>query len=221
MAERRRFFTGKASLRAAGIAVAAGLAGAIYVTLDGQGNADGDAACAAAKPVAASLDPLIHGEIAAFQLARAPEKLSGLAFTDAEGKPATLAAFDGKVTLVNLWATWCGPCRKEMPALDRLQAALGGADFWVVPISIDTGDPERPRQFLDSIGVKNLPLYTDRSTDIFEALKARSLALGLPVTLLLDRNGCRLGHINGPAEWDSEEGKRLIEAAMGAGATQS
>ena len=220
MAERRRFLTGKASLRAAGIAVAAGLAGAIYVTLDGQGNNPGDTACAAAKPVAASLDPLIHGEIAAFQLARTPEKLSGLAFTDAEGKPATLAAFDGKVTLVNLWATWCGPCRKEMPALDRLQATLGGEDFSVVPISIDTGDPERPRQFLDSVGVQNLPLYTDRSTDIFEALKTRSLALGLPVTLLLDRDGCRLGHINGPAEWDSEEGKRLIEAAIGAGATQ-
>jgi thiol-disulfide isomerase/thioredoxin len=217
MAERRRFLTGKASLRAAAIAVAAGLAGAIYVTLDGQGNADGDPACAAAKPVAASLDPLIHGEIAAFQLARAPEKLSGLAFTDAAGKPATLAAFDGKVTLVNLWATWCGPCRKEMPALDRLQAALGGEDFSVVPISIDTGDPERPGEFLKSVGVKNLPLYTDRSTDIFEALKTRSLALGLPVTLLLDRNGCRLGHINGPAEWDSEEGERLIEAAIGGG----
>jgi thiol-disulfide isomerase/thioredoxin len=144
----------------------------------------------------------------------------GVTFEDGEGRPVRLSVFRGRPVLVNLWATWCGPCRKEMPALDRLQAALGGEKFSVVPISIDTGDPERPRQFLDSVGVKNLPLYTDRSTDIFEALKTRSLALGLPVTLLLDRNGCRLGHINGPAEWDSEEGKRLIEAAIGAGATQ-
>jgi thiol-disulfide isomerase/thioredoxin len=217
MAERR--LTGKVSLRAAGIAVAAGLAAAIYVTLDRQGNG-GDSACAAAKPVAASLDPLVHGEIAAFQLAREPEKLSGLAFTDTQGKPATIAAFDGKVTLVNLWATWCGPCRKEMPALDRLQAALGGEDFAVVPISIDTGDPDRPAEFLRSINVQNLPLYTDPSTQVFEELKKRSLALGLPVSLLLDRNGCRLGHINGPAEWDSEEGKRLIEAAIGASETE-
>ncbi|HWT31697.1 MAG TPA: TlpA disulfide reductase family protein [Propylenella sp.] len=217
MTEKRRFVTGKASLRAAGIAVAAGAVAAIYVTLEGQGNGAGDTACAAAKPVAASLDPLIHGEVAAFQLARAPEKLSGLTFTDTEGQPAMVGAFTGKVTLVNLWATWCGPCRKEMPALDGLQAALGGDDFAVVPISIDTGDPERPAAFLESIGTKHLPLYTDPSTEIFEELKKRSLALGLPVTLLLDRNGCRLGHMNGPAEWDSEEGKRLIEAAIGAG----
>ena len=83
-----------------------------------------------------------------------------------------------------------------------------------MPVSIDTGDPERPAAFLESIGVKNLPLYTDRTTEIFEELKTRGLALGLPVTLLLDRNGCRLGHINGPAEWDSEDGRRLIEAAI-------
>ena len=126
----------------------------------------------------------------------------------------TLAAFQGKVALVNLWATLCAPCRREMPALDRLQAALGGDDFVVVPISIDTADPARPAAFLEEIGTKNLPLYTDRTTRIFEELKAKSLAVGLPVTLLLDRNGCRLGHINGPAEWDSEDGKRLIEAAI-------
>ena len=126
----------------------------------------------------------------------------------------TLAAFKGKVALVNLWATWCAPCRQEMPALDRLQAALGGDDFAVVPVSIDIGGRDRPAAFLKQIGVKNLPLYTDRTTEIFEGLKTRGLAIGLPVTVLLDRNGCRLGHINGPAEWDSEDGKRLIEAAI-------
>ena len=221
MAGKGRFVTGKASLRAAGIPVAAGAMAGIFVTVAGQGNGAGDSACAAAKPVAASLDPLIYGEVAAFQLAREPEKLSGLAFTNADGAPATLASFDGKVTLVNLWATWCGPCRKEMPALGRLQTMLGGDDFAVVPISIDTGDSERPAAFLKSVGVDNLPLYTDPSTEIFEELKTRSLALGLPVTLLLDGNGSRLGHMNGPAEWDSEEGKRLIEAAIGAAARAS
>jgi hypothetical protein len=106
-----------------------------------------------------------------------------------------------------------------MPALDRLQAAMGGDGFQVAPVSIDTGEPERPRAFLDSIGVKNLPLYTDRSTQIFDDLKGRSLALGLPVTVLIDRDGCHLGHMNGPAEWDSEEGRRLIEAAIRGGST--
>jgi len=196
-------------------AVAAVVLAGIYVTLTGQGNGGVAAECVPAKAEAAALDPLIGGELAAFRVANQPEKLSELQFTGAGGEPMTLAAFQGKVALVNLWATWCAPCRREMPALDRLQAALGGDDFAVVPISIDTGDPGRPAAFLEEIGAKGLPLYTDRTTQIFEELKAKSLAIGLPVTLLLDRNGCRLGHINGPAEWDSEDGKRLIRKAIG------
>jgi thiol-disulfide isomerase/thioredoxin len=214
MAEGRHRWFGKAQMRGAAVAAAAVLAGAIYVSLDRQGNGADAAACADSVAAAKALDPLIGGEVAAFQVARTPEKLSGLAFTGADGKPTTLAAFGGKVTLVNLWATWCAPCRREMPALDRLQAALGGKDFSVVAMSIDTGDPSRPAEFLQSIGVKNLPLNTDRSTAIFEEVKKRSLALGLPVTILVDRNGCHLGHINGPAEWDGPDARRLIEAAI-------
>jgi thiol-disulfide isomerase/thioredoxin len=217
MPEGQKRFVSNARIGAAGIAVAAALLAAIYVTLAGEGNGGVAAECIPAKAGAAALDPLVGGEVAAFQLARKPEKLSALAFAGADGTPMTLAAFQGKVALVNLWATWCGPCRKEMPALDRLQAALGGDDFSVVPISIDIGDPERPKAFLDEIGVKNLPLYTDRTTKIFDEVKTRGLAVGLPVTFLLDRNGCRLGHVNGPAEWDSEDGKRLIEAAINGG----
>ncbi len=219
MAERQRRPIGRTRLAAAAITVAAVLSAGIYVTLKGQGNGAASAACAASKPLALSLDPLAKGELAAFQIARAPEKLSELAFTGPEGQPMTLADFEGKVALVNLWATWCTPCRKEMPALDRLAAALGGVDFTVVPVSIDVGDSTRPAAFLEQIGVKNLPLYTDRTTEIFEAMKKRHLAIGLPVTVLLDRNGCRLGHINGPAEWDSEDGKRLIEAAIASRST--
>ena len=152
--------------------------------------------------------------MAAFVFRKEPEALPEVKFQDAEGKERTLADWRGKVVLLNLWATWCVPCRKEMPALDRLQAALGGEDFAVVPVSIDTAEPERPAKFLKSVGVANLPLYTDRSTAIFLDLKQRGLALGLPVSVLVDRNGCRLGHMNAPAEWDSEEGRRLIEAAI-------
>jgi thiol-disulfide isomerase/thioredoxin len=213
----RRSISGK-TRAGAGIALAAALAAALYLRLDADGNGAADSACAAAGEVAMALDPLVGGEVAAFQIADEPKSLSNLAFTGTTGEPTTLAAFAGKVALLNLWATWCGPCRQEMPALDRLQAALGGDDFAVVPVSIDTGDPARPAEFLKSIGVKSLPLHTDRSTEIFQALKQRGLALGLPVTVLLDRNGCHLGHMNGPAEWDSEEGRRLIEAALGAGA---
>lgn len=208
------------SILAAAVAVAALAAGGIYVTLGGQGNGAVAAECRPAVAQAAALDPLIGGEVAAFRFSPTPERLSDLAFLSADGAPKTLADFQGKVALVNLWATWCVPCRQEMPALDRLQAALGGDDFSVVPVSIDIGDSGRPAAFLESIGVKNLPLYTDRSTKIFEELKARGLAVGLPVTVLLDRSGCTLGHINGPAEWDSADGQRLIEAAIKPAAPQ-
>jgi thiol-disulfide isomerase/thioredoxin len=198
------------------VAVALALGAALYVTLGGERNATDAEFCATTEARAAALDPLVKGEVAAFQVAREPQKLSDLAFEGAAAEPTTLAAFEGKVALVNLWATWCAPCRQEMPALDRLQAALGGEDFVVVPVSIDTSERDRPAEFLESIGVKNLPLYTDRSTEIFEQLRERGLALGLPVTLLLDRNGCHLGLMNGPAEWDSADGRRLIEAALAA-----
>lgn len=214
MPERQRRSIGGARLVLTATAAAAVLAAGVYVTQKGQGNGTVSAACAAAKPLAASLDPLVKGEIAAFQVAEAPDDLSGLAFTGADGEPMTLAAFKGKVALVNLWATWCAPCRREMPALDRLAGALGGDDFSVVPVSIDIGERQKPEAFLKQIGVENLPLFSDRTTEIFESLKSRGLAIGLPVTLLLDRNGCTLGHINGPAEWDSEDGKRLIEATL-------
>jgi thiol-disulfide isomerase/thioredoxin len=214
MAERRRGSIGKRRV-AATVGVAAALGVALYVTLAGQGNGGDFAACPDAAPRAEALDSLVTGEVAAFRIAEEPEKLASLSFTGPNGDPMTLGDFAGKVTLVNIWATWCAPCRQEMPALDRLQAELGGEDFVVVPISIDTADPARPANFLKEIGVERLPLYTDRSTAIFQVLKQRGLALGLPVTLLLDRNGCRLGHMNGPAEWDSFDGRSLIEAAIG------
>lgn len=198
-------------------AVAAALVAAVYVTLAGQRNGSVAAECLAAQQAATTLDPLARGELAAFTIAKLPERLSALQFNAADGAPTTLAAFEGKVALVNLWATWCAPCREEMPSLDRLQAALGGEDFAVVPISIDTGSPERPGAFLQEIEVRNLPLNTDPTTRIFEELKTKGIAVGLPVTLLLDRRGCHLGHINGPAEWDSEDARRLIDKAIEAG----
>jgi thiol-disulfide isomerase/thioredoxin len=212
MAERRSLAT--AAQAGAGAVVAAALFAAVYLTLNGEGNGGRDAACAAAEPLAATLNPLVIGEVAAFQVASAPQALSDLAFVGSAGEPMTLAAFEGKVALLNLWATWCAPCRQEMPALDRLQSALGGEDFSVVPVSIDTGEPGRAREFLASVGVSHLPLYTDRSTDIFQALQQRGLAVGLPFTVLVDREGCHLGHMNGPAEWDSADGRRLIEEAI-------
>lgn len=194
---------------AAAVLVAVGLYG-----IGGRPGNAGDKAVCADIAAAEALDPLVGGEIAAFQVAERGEYLGDLAFTGSDGAPTTLADFAGRVVLVNLWATWCAPCRREMPALDRLAASAGGEDFALVPVSIDTGGPDKPRAFLASLGTENLPLYVDPTTEIFRETQRRGLALGLPVTMLLDRQGCLLGRINGPAEWDSPEARALIEAAV-------
>jgi thiol-disulfide isomerase/thioredoxin len=129
----------------------------------------------------------------------------------------TLAALKDKVLLVNLWATWCAPCRAEMPALDVLQAKMGSDDFEVVAVNVDTGGDEKPRKFLAETGVKSLGYYRDNTLDLFNDLKTRGLALGLPVTLLVDRGGCLLAHMNGPAEWEGPDAQRLVETALADG----
>lgn len=179
----------------------------------GGNRADGGA-CDAARAYAELLQPLVRGEIAAFQVTDTPRKLPELSFTRWDGKHITLSQFQGSVVLLNVWATWCAPCRKEMPAFDRLEAELGDQDFAVVAVSIDTTDPNRPTEFLRSVQAGHLKLYVDPTTEVFQTLKTESLARGLPVSVLFDRNGCYVGHMNGPAEWDSPDGKGLINALV-------
>jgi len=194
------------------------IAGAIgvYVMRSGAGNSSGLAAvdCAGAVEAAHRASPLARGEIAAFRPATEPESFADLAFKAPDGADITLAAFAGKTTLVNLWATWCVPCRAEMPALDRLKVSFGGKDFQVVAINVDLRNEARARAFLAEIGANDLAFYSDPTTGVFSTLKGRGLALGLPTTILVDGKGCRIGVVEGPAAWDSEEAKALIEAAM-------
>lgn len=173
------------------------------------------AACSAGSDVANSLDPFIQGEMAAVQLADAPDYLGDLQFKSPEGDDITLSDWKGKAVVFNLWATWCAPCRAEMPALSNLQTALSGEDFEVVAVNIDTKGAERPLAFLDEINVSNLPLYADQTTDIFNNLKKKGLAFGMPTTLIVDKNGCRVAHLSGPAHWDSEDAKALVSAVIG------
>ena len=200
-----------------GIAAIAGiLAGTVAVYVRGSGNSNGGQVaidCAGALAAAKRIAPLATGEMAAFRVAEAPDLLSDLAFKAPDGKDTSLAAFSGRVVLVNLWATWCVPCRAEMPTLDNLEAELGGKDFTVVAINVDVQNPERARAFLEEIGVKNLDFYSDPSLGVFNTLKGRGLAFGLPTTLLVDGRGCKIGIVEGPAAWDSVEAKALVRAA--------
>jgi thiol-disulfide isomerase/thioredoxin len=178
-------------------------------------NASGDPACRPAVALAHKLDPLTRGEVAAVNVAKAPLKVPDLKFAGADGKPLSLADWQGKTVLLNLWATWCVPCRQEMPTLDALEQKLGGPDFQVVAVNIDTRDAEKPKAFLKDVGATHLAYYADSSAKSFQDLKSIGRAFGMPTTLLIDPHGCEIGTIAGPADWASEDAVKLIQAALG------
>jgi thiol-disulfide isomerase/thioredoxin len=146
----------------------------------------------------------------AFNFARTePAPAPAIAFLDAEGNELSLDDFEGKVVVLNLWATWCAPCREEMPSLDRLQAGHGGEDLQVVALSLDRGDSlEKIRQFYDEVGVEHLALYRDPEAEVGRAFRAP----GLPTTIVIDAAGREVGRVLGGAEWDSAEAIALLEA---------
>jgi thiol-disulfide isomerase/thioredoxin len=146
--------------------------------------------------------------------ASSPQPVPDIRFQGADGKPYTLSNFRGKVVLLNVWATWCAPCRKEMPALDRLQQALGGSDFQVLALSLDNGGAAVVRQFYDQIGIRALGIYVDPAMEATGKLRA----LGVPTTLLLDREGRERWRKTGPAEWDSPEIVEALRAKLRRGA---
>lgn len=203
-------------------ALAAALAGfgAVYVMAGGTDNVlkrAGKAtrlaeATTEALPTGPGANPLSVGQMAAFVFKKAPEEIPELPFQDKDGKARTLKEWQGKVLLVNLWATWCAPCRKEMPSLDRLQSELGSDKFEVVAISADKTGIEGAKKFLDQIKIAHLEAYADPTVRIHSGLKA----IGMPASLLIDAKGREIGRLVGPAEWDSHEAKRLIKAAIAA-----
>ncbi len=125
-----------------------------------------------------------------------------------------MSDWHGRTVLVNLWATWCVPCRKEMPALDRLQGKLGGPDFQVVAVNIDTRDPEKPRNFLKDENLTRLSFFSDEKAKVFQDLKNIGRALGMPTSVLVDGQGCEIATIAGPADWASKDAVKLISAAI-------
>jgi thiol-disulfide isomerase/thioredoxin len=190
-----------------------GLAG-VYGIGGLKRNAAGDPACRGAVDLARKLAPLAHGEVAALTMATVPLRLPDLTFEDAGGKPKKLSDWRGRTVLVNLWATWCVPCRKEMPALEGLQAKLGGPDFEVVAVNIDTRDSEKPKNFLKEANLTRLGYFSDPKAKVFQDLKAIGRALGMPTSVLVDGQGCEIATIAGPAEWDSDDATKLITAAV-------
>jgi thiol-disulfide isomerase/thioredoxin len=196
------------------LGVAVGLAG-VYGIGRLAGNAAVDAACKPALETARRMAPLAKGEVAAVAVAGVPKALPALTFQDGHGATKTLADWRGRTVLFNLWATWCVPCRKEMPALDALQGKLGGPEFEVVSVNIDTRNLDKPKAWLDEVGVKRLGYFADSSAKVFQDLKAIGKAFGMPTTLIVDPNGCEVATLAGPAEWASNDAINLVTAALG------
>ncbi len=134
----------------------------------------------------------------AVQRAEPPRPLPNLQFVDADNTPRSFADFRGRAVLLNVWATWCPPCRAEMPALDRLQTALGSPEFEVVALSIDRGGLAAVKPFFDELDLRALRVYVDASAEALGKLDAS----GLPLTLLVDRQGRERWRLLGPAPWD-------------------
>ncbi|WP_319532512.1 TlpA disulfide reductase family protein [uncultured Cohaesibacter sp.] len=175
-----------------------------------------EAACPVSDARIEAIDPLIKGPIAALQVKGHPTDMRSLAFKAEDGSDVSVADFKGKVLLVNLWATWCAPCREEMPDLDELEASLGGDAFEVVTVSLDRSAPGRAREFFDEIGIENLALFYDAKMKLFPLLRSKGMAFGMPTTLVIDRDGCSIGHMAGPAQWAADQAKLLVQTAIDA-----
>ncbi len=195
----------------AGLAALAALAAfaAVYVML---GRSDNESRVGAAPESAqkGGVGPLSRGAMTTFVLKKPPAALPDVHFLNGKGEEVSLASFAGKTVLLNLWATWCAPCREEMPALARLQKQLGSDKFQVVAMAVDKAGLDGARKFLKDNKIEGLDLYADPTAREGTALKV----IGMPTTILINAQGREIGRLIGPAAWDSPEAKRLIEAFL-------
>jgi thiol-disulfide isomerase/thioredoxin len=166
-----------------------------------------------AAPALAKVSPdLLTGTLARFSLAKERKPLPDLAFTDANDKPVKLADYKGKVVLLNFWATWCGPCVKEMPSLDKLQAEMGKDKFVVLPLSLDGASKAKVAPFYADKKLAHLGIYFDKGKKVLGALDISVL----PTSVLVDAEGREIGRLEGDADWDKPEALALMKAAVSA-----
>jgi len=170
--------------------------------------------CIAQPERADVVDKAAFGNLAALNGTGTGRGYSDLGFADDAGNKKTIADFAGKKLLVNFWASWCVPCRAEMPALESLAKQYNSQSFMVLPINLDVGDSglDKARKFLADEKL-TLPLYP-APLQAFQRLQQQAVSIGLPTTVLLDEKGCELAVLQGPAEWDSADGKAVIDALL-------
>lgn len=186
--------------------------GAVYATMRPRDNAASPPEAAKTEPKAAepAAKAAKGNHMAAFVTKKTPEALPDITFNDGTGKELKLSDFKGRTILLNLWATWCAPCREEMPALNRLQQELGSDAFEVVALSLDRQGLEASKKFLDEVKATSLKPYIDATAKQGTVLKL----VGMPTTILINKDGLEVGRLAGPAEWDSADAKALIQSVM-------
>lgn len=176
------------------------VAAALYMGLGASANAAG----------LAELEALRDGDMQKLMLHAEPVAVEAREFTDFDGNPLSLDDYLGKVVLVNFWATWCAPCREEMPMLAALQTELGGEDFEVLTLATGRNPGPGMTRFFDQIGVDNLPLHRDPKQKIARGMGV----LGLPTTVILDRDGQEIARLQGEADWSSDSAKTILNALI-------
>jgi len=157
-----------------------------------------------------NLAALAEGDMKKLVFHSAAKPVPQIAFEDLDGTEASFASYRGKIVLLNFWATWCAPCRKEMPSLDRLNAEMGGEDFAVITLATGRNSPQGMRRFFEAEGIETLPLFKDPG----KAIASQMAVLGLPITVILDREGHEIARLQGDAEWDSPSAKAILTALI-------
>jgi thiol-disulfide isomerase/thioredoxin len=187
---------------------------ALALLSDGRNGGANTAACRAAEATIERLRPLARGDVAAITFPQ-PSLPPAAEFQGPSGEPLTLESFKGRTVLVNLWATWCVPCREEMPALNALQKEFGGPDFEVVAINVDTRQLDKPRQWLAEHKIDHLTYYADPTGRLLQVLQKTGHVVGLPTTFILDSNSCEVALLKGPADWGGQDAFAFTRAALG------
>lgn len=166
--------------------------------------------CAQSEQLTDRIRPFATGDMAALKLSSNPKPLPATVFIDDAAVEHRFSEWRGKIILVNLWATWCAPCREEMPDLQELQQTLGGPSFEVVALNIDMGGPDKGKAFYADNHLTDLAYYHDTSGRAFRDVSA----FGVPTTLLIGRDGCEAARLTGPARWMSADALRLLRLAI-------
>lgn len=172
------------------------------------------AACTMTEATRTQMKDAASGELAAMRIANKPVPLTHLGFKLADGNDTSINDWNDRVVLLNIWATWCGPCREEMPDLAKLQEEYGGENFEVLALNVDRNGGDKPQEFLESIKATALSLYLDPKNKSFQELRSKGLVFGLPTTIVLDAKGCVQGVLSGIADWDSDDARNLIEVSL-------